>query len=262
MRTELSTGADVDEPEASSGNPHEVAEAGCSVIDRRRLIGGGLAIGASISARRIEAKEPATQWTFDNLQTVGMLPIDLAGAPTLTSSPWGPAMMFDGIGDGLFVEQHPLAGAQTFTIEALFRPDGGAFEQRWLHLESDQQPALPPGKSDTRMMFEIRVVGDRWYLDAFMTGSGYRQAMMVPEKTFPVGQWHHVAQSYDGRIFRSFVDGALQMAVAVPFSPQGPGRASVGVRLNRVNFFRGAIRQARFSRRALSPAQFSYDKRR
>lgn len=227
------------------------------MIDRRALIGSGVALAAGMSARRVEAKDTALSWTFDNLQTIGAHPIALSGAPMLTASPWGPATLFDGIGDAVFIEQHPLAGAETFTIEALFRPDGGAFEQRWFHLESEQTPPVAPGKSDTRMMFEIRVVEDRWYLDAFVTGPGYRQALMVPARTFPIGQWYHVAQSYDGAVYRSFVDGALQAATAISFRPQGPGRAAVGTRLNRANFFRGAVREARFSRKALLPSQFT-----
>ncbi|MFD2783688.1 hypothetical protein ACFS32_24585 [Novosphingobium pokkalii] len=54
--------------------------------------------------------------------------------------------MFDGVQDALILPRHPLAGAAQFTAEALFRPDGGAFEQRWLHLASDDQPGRPPGK--------------------------------------------------------------------------------------------------------------------
>ena len=41
--------------------------------------------------------------------------------------------------DGLQLDVHPLAGAETFTFEAIFRPDGGNAEQRWFHLE--QNPA-------------------------------------------------------------------------------------------------------------------------
>lgn len=224
------------------------------MIDRRTVVGSGLALAVALPARA--AADAASLWTFDNLDRVGGQPVQRLGAPSLTPSPWGQATLFDGVGDALLLDRHPLAGAAAFTFEALFRPDGGAAEQRWFHLESDQQPPVAPGKGDTRMMFELRVVEQRWYLDAFVTGPGYRQAMMVPAKTFPLGVWHHVAQSYDGRTYRSFVNGALQMQVDIPFQPQGPGRASVGVRLNRVNFFRGAIRQARFSRSALPPSRF------
>jgi Concanavalin A-like lectin/glucanases superfamily len=106
------------------------------------------------------------------------------------------------------------------------------------------------------MLFEIRVVGTRWYLDTFVTGPAYKQALVVPAKTWPIAQWHHVAQSYDGRTYRSFVNGQIQNAVDIAFTPQGPGRCSVGARLNGVDFFRGAVRAAHFSREALAPSQF------
>jgi len=107
------------------------------------------------------------------------------------------------------------------------------------------------------MMFEIRVVGDRWYLDAFTTGPGYNKALVVPEKTFPVGRWYHVAQVYDGRTYRSYVDGELQAQADIPFHPQGPGHASLGTRINRRDYFKGAVLSARFTRLALSPEQFT-----
>lgn len=199
----------------------------------------------------------STIWLFDNLETVGGRPVRLLGSPRLDASPWGPAIWFDGEKDGLFVDAHPLADARTFSFEALFRPDGGQFEQRWFHLESAETPPVAPGAGGTRMLFEIRVVGEQWYLDAFMAGPGYSQAMMDPSRTFPIGRWYHVAQTYDGRTYRSYVDGALQMAVDLPFTPQPSGRASVGVRMNCISFFRGAVRGARFSADAISPGEFA-----
>jgi hypothetical protein len=227
-----------------------------SMISRRRLIGAALPLAAGVSTRAAAISEHGEGWIFDRMDRVGHRPVSVAGAPRVVPSPWGPAIGFDGVGDALFVDRHPLAGARTFTFEALFRPDGGAFQQRWFHLESPGDPSAMPGSSDTRMLFEIRVIGDRWYLDAFMTGSGYKQALVVPSTTWPIGRWHHVAQSYDGRTYRSFVNGQMQTAVDMPFSPQGQGRCSVGVRLNRVDYFRGAVRAAHFSRAALTPAHF------
>jgi len=65
-----------------------------------------------------------------------------------------------------------------------------------------------------------------------------------------------VASVYDGREFRNYVDGVQEGAAEIHFAPQGPGRTSIGVRINRVNYFKGAIRLARFTRRALPPAEF------
>lgn len=215
-------------------------------MTRREMLIGGAALmtppGGGLTA-------PArTEWLFDNLAVLGGEPVTVTGHPRLAPGSGGPAVLFDGVHDALVIDRHPLAGAKTFAFEALFRPDGGAFAQRWFHLESVDDPAMPAGTGTTRMLFEIRVTPAGWYLDGFMTGPGYKQALMVPDKVHPLGLWHHVAQTYDGRHYRSFVNGDLQMEVAMPFTAQGPGRCSIGARLNRVDYFRGAVRMAGFHR--------------
>jgi 6-phosphogluconolactonase (cycloisomerase 2 family) len=203
-------------------------------------------------------------WTFDRLDTIGGVKTTVEGHPRLVDSPAGKAIAFDGVGDSLLVEQHPLAGAETFTFEAIFRPDGGENQQRWFHLaEIDPKTGLATSVEKTtsepnsRLLFEIRVVnGNQWYLDAFMNGPGYNQALMFPDKRHPIGQWYHVAQVYDGKWYRSFVNGELQGEAEVAFKPQGPGRASVGVRMNKVNYFRGAVAKARFTPSALPVSAF------
>lgn len=199
-----------------------------------------------------------TIWTFDRLDTIAGHQTTVEGAPFLIDGPGGKAIKFDGVDDALFIDNHPLAGAGQFTFEAVFRPDGGAFEQRWFHLqEHDAVSAAqgqPPG---TRFLFEIRVEGDQWWLDAFIKGPGYNQVLIFPDIRHPLGRWYHVAQTYDGTTYRAYVDGELQGEALVEFRAQGAGRSSVGCRINRVNYFNGAIREARFTPAALTPEQFS-----
>jgi hypothetical protein len=207
------------------------------------------------SCTTVEATVPGqSTWTFDNLTSIGGAAVHPEGGPRVIDSALGTAVEFDGVDDALFIDNHPLAGMEQFTFEAYFRPDGGAFEQRWFHLASDETPGAAP--ANTRFLFEIRVVEDRWYLDAFTTGPGYNLTLIEPQKTFPVGRWYHVAQTYDGRTYRSYVDGVLQDEGEIAFKPQGPGKSSVGVRINRVNYFKGAVQRARFTNRALSPSEF------
>lgn len=197
----------------------------------------------------------AVTWRFDNLDRIGGLKPRIVGMPKVVKTPIGKAVEFDGVDDAVYLDRHPLAGAAHFTIEALFRPDGGAFEQRWMHLASDD--TADAAANQTRMLFEIRVVGDAWYLDAFVKGKGYSQVLIDATKLHPVGHWFHVAQTFDGTTYRSYVDGVLESQARVDFSPQKPGRTSVGVRYNGVNFFHGAVHSARFSSQALDPTQFS-----
>jgi hypothetical protein len=223
---------------------------------RREILAAGVAaIGGSALAQPQAAR--TTVWNFSRLDGIGGRTTRMLGAPQLVAGPFGRAAWFDGAGDALFVDQHPLAGASAFTIEAVFRPDGGKHEQRWLHLAED--PSLPASQAvsgGTRMLFEVRVVEAGWYLDAFIKGPDYSQTLMNAEKTHPLGRWSHVAQVCDGKRYACFVDGELQADAAVDFRPQGPGRTSVGVRMNRVDWFRGAVAEARFTPRALRPSEF------
>jgi hypothetical protein len=226
-------------------------------IDRRALLlagAAGLTAGCA-STGTVASGAKTKVWTFDRLTDIGGVATRAEGAPTLIDSPFGKAVKFDGVDDALYIDEHPLAGAATFTIEALFRPDGGAFEQRWMHLaENASDGTTPP--SGTRFLFEIRVEGDQWWLDAFTRGPGYNHTLIFPEKRFPVGRWYHVAQTFDGKTYAAYVNGVLQGSAEIPFTPQGPGRSSVGVRYNKVNWFNGAIREARFTHAGLEPARF------
>jgi hypothetical protein len=196
-----------------------------------------------------------TVWTFDRLDKIGGYQTTVLGHPKIVNTPVGKAIEFNGVDDALFVENHPLAGMRTFTFEALFRPaPGGAPEQRWFHLsERDPKTGMD---TNTRVLFEIRVIEDQWCLDAFLFTPRGNQTLLDRTLLHPLGKWYRVAMVYDGAEFRSYVDGVLQGKAMVPFEPQGPGHSSIGVRINKVNYFKGAVRQARFTPRALPPQEF------
>jgi len=187
-------------------------------------------------------------WTFDRIDRIGGHTATVAGNPRLVDTPVGKAVEFDGVDDGLFLDAHPLAGAKAFTWEAIFRPDGGQEAQRWLHLQESA--------SENRMLFELRVINGRWCFDSYVHTGESRKALIDRNKLHPILAWYHVAAVYDGREFRNYVNGVEEGAAEIQFAPQGPGRSSVGVRINRVNYFKGAIRAARFTPRALAPGEF------
>lgn len=223
------------------------------VLRRREVLVGALAGGLWAGGGNAMTRRPgATRWVFDRLSNIGGVDTMVEGDPILVDSPYGKAVQFDGVDDRLVIGKHPLAGMGQFTFQALFRPDGGAFAQRWFHLnEEDSTPGAAP--SATRILFEIRVKDGAWSLDAFATGQGYKQTLLFLDKTYPIGPWYWVAQSYDGKTYRSFVNGELQGEADIAFAPQGPGRSSIGARMNKVDYFKGAIREARFAPRALAP---------
>jgi hypothetical protein len=201
------------------------------------------------------AADPASQevWNFDRLDRIGGHAPTVLGHPRVIDTPLGKAVEFNGVDDGLQFDVHPLAGASTFTWEAIFRPDGGNAEQRWFHLE--ENPA-DGADTDNRMLFEIRVIDGRWCLDAFNKTGANQKALLNRQHLHDLGKWYHVAAVYDGREFRSYIDGVADGAAEIQLAAQGAGRSSVGVRINKIFYFKGAVRTARFTRRALTPAEF------
>ncbi len=192
-------------------------------------------------------------WIFDRLDAIGGHKTTVMGQPRVVDTELGKAIEFDGMDDGLFIDVHPLAGAKTFTWEAVFRPDGGQPEQRWFHLNENPATGV---ETENRMLFEIRVIEGQWCLDAFIQTGSARRALIDRSHLHPLGEWYHVASVYDGKEFRSYINGELDGSAEMQLEPQKAGRTSVGVRMNKVFHFQGAVRQARFTRRALSPDEF------
>jgi putative heme-binding domain-containing protein len=196
----------------------------------------------------------AEVWTFDRIENIGGHRTTVQGQPKVIDSTVGKAVEFDGEDDALFIDNHPLAGAETFTWEAIFRPDGGATEQRWFHLS--EQDLNTGADTDNRMLFEIRVTGDQWFLDSYHQSGTESKALLNRKALHPLGAWYHVATVYDGKELRNYVDGVQQGAFQLHLAPHGQGRASVGVRINKVSYFKGAVHLSRFTRKALSPSEF------
>jgi hypothetical protein len=188
-------------------------------------------------------------WQFDSITRIGGHAVTAEGHPRVIATAAGKAVEFGGVDDALFLDVHPLAGAETFTWEVIFRPDvGGAAEQRFFHFQENG--------TLSRMLFEIRVIDGKWALDSFAMSGADSKALLDRAKLHSLGVWHHVAAVYDGRQYRSYVDGVLELAAEVHLAPQHAGRTSVGTRINRVNYFKGAVFAARMTNRALPPADF------
>ena len=120
---------------------------------------------AAASSTRPRATGGFKMWTFDRLDNIGGHKTTVLGQPKIIDSPVGKAVEFDGVDDALFIDNHPLAGAESFTWEAIFRPDGGQREQRWFHLS--ERDAATGADTENRMLFEIRAVDDKWFLDSY-----------------------------------------------------------------------------------------------
>lgn len=214
---------------------------------RLSLALGALLTIAACAEPRVTA--PTVDWLTDRIVSFADELPAVIGEPTPVESPYGRALYFDGVDDALLIDSHPLRGASEFTIEMLFRPDtGGAAEQRVLHLQQD-------GSSD-RILLETRLVGDRWFMDSYVKSDGEGYTLFAREYLHPLDRWFHVALVVGGGSMTQFVDGRRELSRGIDFVSAGAGHTSLGVRINRVDWFRGAVRRVRFTPRALSPAEF------
>ena len=199
-------------------------------------------------------------WTADSLPEV----LEQFGSPCRIDTPLGPALHFDGTGDGFFLDAVPVAGLEEFTLEAVFRQDGdAAFEQRFLHI----------GTMDRRILFETRVKPDAtWYFDAFVNlgtpeptpenpTPARRSATLIDESlTHSAGRWYALALTAGPQGLVSYVDGVEQCRSQLPWTPLvNEGLTSVGVRQNKVCWFKGDIAKIRVTPKVLPKEEFLQD---
>lgn len=208
----------------------------------------------TLMAQSHYASTSAALWRFDNLENIAGHAVETVGHPELIDTPAGKAVHFNGSTDVIYLPVHPLAGAATFTWEVVFRPDGGDEEQRFFHLQ--EHDAATDKDGEGRMLFELRVIGDQWCLDGFVKSGENGLTLIDRSKLFPIGRWYRATLVYDGKNLHAYVNDALQGEGELSFTPQTAGRTSVGMRINRVSPFHGAVILARMTPKALAPAEF------
>ena len=194
--------------------------------------------------------DASTAWMLRDAARVGGLATEVVGNPKVAGTGVDIALVFDGTGDGVFVPTVPIAGWQAFTIQVRFKPDGsGSEEQRFLHLEDEMKH---------RVLMETRVRDRQWSLDTFLFQDAARKLTLLDRtKLHPTDRWYWVALVYDGTKMSHYVNGELELAGEVAFPPMITGRTSIGVRQNRVSWFRGAIAEIRFTPAALPAARLA-----
>jgi hypothetical protein len=189
-------------------------------------------------------------WRLDNLQSIGGQQVTVTGDPKVINTPNGRALEFDGVDDGIFLDVHPLQGMSTFTVEVVFNPYAdGSPEQRFFHMQQDP--------SEERVMFETRLVGDdHWFLDTFVFSNKQKVMLYADDNQHVIGTWYHAAIVVNETSFSHFVNGRLELSKPIEFVAPQAGRTSLGVRINKIHWFKGAIRTVRFTSRVLAPDEF------
>ncbi len=175
------------------------------------------------------------------------------GNPQIVETVLGPAVQFDGKQDAWFLDTNPLKGMKEATIEVIFKPDGdGDFAQRFLHM------GLLRGE---RIMFETRVNPDRtWYFDAHTSLSdGNKLTLIDSALHHPTDRWYNVTLIVYRNMLVTYVNGSPQRWGNLTFLPIDEGITSVGVRQNKVCWFKGQMYRIRITPKALLPRDLLKD---
>lgn len=175
------------------------------------------------------------------------------GAPTLIDTKLGKAVHFNGESDAYYLGVNPLQGMEEVTVEVIFRQDAdAAFEQRFLHMGQIK---------GERIMFETRVNPDStWYLDTYIRLDGPEDLVLIdPAQTHPTGRWYNLSMVVSNGKATSYVDGQEQLQGEIPYRAINTGISSVGVRQNKVCWFKGDLYRIRITPRALTPEEFLTD---
>ncbi len=162
------------------------------------------------------------------------------------------SVYFNGSSDGLVFANIPIEGWPTFTIDVLFKPDAsGPIAPRFLHFEDT---ALNRGT------LELRLTNNgQWYLDGFLKNGQTKKGHTLIDSTklHPANSWHRASLVYDGRKMYTYIDGQKEGESEMDFPVVTKGSLSLGVRLNKKDWFKGEIREVRFYD-GVKPADFFF----
>ncbi|MEO6097938.1 MAG: LamG domain-containing protein [Fibrobacteria bacterium] len=205
----------------------------------------GLFLGKYALAQKV------VDWKIDNLKSIGGITPTLLGNPKVIPIEGISSVAFNGKVDGLTLEASPMIGAEEFTVEVIFYPYSGnvSTAPRFVHMQQDE---------DNRITVELRILGtNKWILDTFIKSSPSERTLLSDTAfRHPTDAWHHAALVYRAGQMSHFVNGAKELSGAVTYRPVTGGQSSLGVRLNKTNYFNGAIRQLRVTHKALTTDQF------
>jgi hypothetical protein len=191
-----------------------------------------------------QSAQASKVWDIASLDDIGGHKPEILGEPRVVTDNGRTSVCFDGVDDAFFIPLNPIAGWNQFTVEVLFKPaaDGPA-EQRFLHIQD---------VAERRVLIETRVSSRGWALDTFLRATDDdKLTLLDPAKTSPADAWYWVALVYDGRTMSHYVNADKHLEGQVRFPPMAAGRMSLGVRQNKIHWFKGCIAQVRFTPEAL-----------
>lgn len=192
-------------------------------------------------------EEGKTEWSADyiinNINTEHQ-----TGVRKIINKELGAVLYFDGISQGLLLEDMPIKDLECFTIEAILLMDScGSFEQRFLHLGE---------VFGDRILLETRNYNAGWCIDIYTQTNGLKTTLIDDQKLHPYNKWVHVAYVVKKQQLSLYINGQPELTGQMDFKPLTKGKTSIGMRLNGNSLFKGCIYKIMITPKDLSPDRF------
>ena len=204
--------------------------------------------GKMTKENKSDKKKTGTVWILSDFIENPQKGITVTGKPEIVKYGKKNSVAFNGTDDAIFLEKMPLAGLEQFTIEMIYNPfSGGNFEQRFLHCGE---------ANGDRVLLELRSTPGGWYFDAFIKIGDNGVTLIEPTLLHPHDQWYHIAYVIDKGRLETWINGKKELEGSLAITPVNSGITSIGVRQNKVSWFKGAIYKIRITPKALGPDKF------
>jgi hypothetical protein len=170
----------------------------------------------------------------------------LNGGPKWVGGPLGGALDFDGTDDFVEIPDDPglsITGAITIAAWTNMRPTS-----------SGEMAILSKGGwAANDLPYELTEERDGVIFWQFYNDAG--RDSCSPDSP-SAGEWHHIAATYDGKVFQCYIDGVLAREWAYAGAmPKNTASVTIGRRSRGGTFFNGMIDDVRLYDRALTAGQ-------
>lgn len=183
-----------------------------------------------------------------------------ADAPTIETS----ALAFDG-DDEVGMGQAPSLGAEVFTLEAWVRREGPGTDASTGAGGVRLVPLITKGRgehdgSNVDCNYALGLVGDVLGADFEDYESGANHPV-IGQRPLETGRWHHVAATYDGSVWRLYLDGVLDGEAVADATPRADSvqHFGLGTAYNSAGaaagHFVGSLDEVRVYSRALAESE-------
>lgn len=120
--------------------------------------------------------------------------------PAVTTGKHGGAFLFDGDNDCIVVPDMGQFGQARLTLSLWMRQDAA---------DACSPVAKPVDLNATANTWQIETTDDNRISFTTSHAQDSNERVTTPASTITIGQWHHVAATYDGTTKQIYVDGAL-----------------------------------------------------